>query len=291
LLSKKGDQVSADVDDISRLLERIHQDRGFDFTQYRENTVRRRIGRRMTARNCSDIPSYLRLLDSDHGEYDLLLRDLTVKYTEFFRDPFVFGVLREGVLPDILSGREFGGHLRIWSAGCATGEEAYSLAILIRQMQAGGECRCPTTILATDIDEAAIRTARAGSYRKHMLPTLPDERAMRFFSDDGATIEALPEIREMVSFQVHDLLSDDEELWAEHTPHRHFDLVLCRNVLIYLKRLAQVRLLDRLVDTIGPGGYLVIGTGESIPDHLRTCLEPLDRQAKVYRLAQGSAEG
>lgn len=286
MIEYKENDMSANVDNIGPLLDKIKSDRGLDFTQYRENTIRRRMSRRMAARDCSDLQSYISLLDCDPSEYDYLLRDLTIKYTEFFRDPFVFDILRERILPAILRCKSANDQLRVWSAGCATGEEAYSLAVTVRQLQAEAGNRCPVRILGTDIDGTAIDVASRGIYKKAMLPVLPDERAMGLFRDHGETIEVLPEVRNSVTFQVHNLLAGDARESICRTSTDRFDLVLCRNVMIYLKRATQARVVELLVDMLVPGGFLVAGTGENIPDHLKLILATVDQKAKVFRLAR-----
>lgn len=269
-------------DDISPVWDKIREDRGIDFSLYRDGTLRRRLSRRLAARGCEDVPSYVALLERDAAEYDLLLRDLTIKYTEFYRDPFVFDIIGRDVIP-CLAAENDGGELAIWSAGCATGEEAYSLAAMIRQMNASDQCELAASILGTDIDPAAVDAARCASYAKDIMPMPLSCEVAGYLRDEGKRMTASPEIRELVRFAVHDLtsVSAGEDL-AQVCPGP-FDLILCRNVLMYLHRPAQAKVLEMCCNALRPGGFLVVGTGETIPRAMETELKCIEQKAKIYR--------
>ncbi|MCL5103056.1 MAG: protein-glutamate O-methyltransferase CheR [Armatimonadetes bacterium] len=269
-------------EDISSVLAKVLDKAGVDFSQYRDSTLRRRLSRRMAANNCADLESYSSLLDSDPSEYRALLSDFSIKYTEFFRDPWVFDIIRDRVLPAIVeerAEREFG--LTIWSAGCATGEEAYSIASLAKRTD---RCDCSAIhVLGTDIDPGAIATARLGSYVKALLPTLPDRGMDDDFIDSGNLITVSPLLREMVSFHQHDITSATAVESLRSIRTEPFDLVLCRNVLIYLHRPAQTQVVSACLDSLNPGGFLVLGTGETMPKSLEDRVTTFDLKARIYR--------
>lgn len=273
-------------EDIAPVLDRIRERRGVDFTQYRENTLRRRLSRRLLACSCKDLHSYINFLESRPEEYDRRLSDLTIKYTEFFRDPEVFDIIQGDVLPAVLersAERDYG--TAIWSAGCATGEEAYSLAVLLCQKQCTGTGFLGPRIIATDLDPVAIAAAQAGSYNADFaLGQLPRE-AVPYFHREGRKLVASSQLKELISFRMHDLtvpsaLRDIEGIWSHS-----LGLILCRNVLMYLTRLTQTKILELFAGKLEPGGYLVIGTKEAVPGILMDRLVPVNQKAGIYKKA------
>lgn len=271
-------------EDISLVISRVKDRVGIDFSQYRETTLRRRINRRLVMRNCADLSTYIRLLDSDANEYKLLLGDLTIKYSEFFRDSAVFQAIAENVLPELVSGiKTYPGKLSIWSAGCATGEEACSLAIVARRLMQSGHIDLAVNIIGTDIDPDALETARCGSYRKDLLPVPVPEWAMPYFVDDGKNIKSVDEIRGMLDFRQQDLLSPQAVETMRRTVPGGFDLVLCRNVLIYLNRPAQLQVLATCCEMLKPGGFLIVGNREIVPKNMGNIVEPYKMEDRVYR--------
>lgn len=271
-------------DDIKPVLDKILERRGVDFTQYRETTLRRRLGRRLVACNCADVGSYLLLLDSYADELDRLLSDLTIKYSEFFRDSEVYDGIRDLVLPSIIADKpSVDDIIYVWSAGCAAGEETYSLAVTARQMIDSGICPNCITILGTDIDPVALISAQAGCYVKDFMPRPLDERSAVLFHDDGKRITASDSLKELVRFQRHDLTaSDAAESMREMWP-RQFDLILCRNVLVYLLRETQSKVLSLCYELLRPGGFLVIGTKEVLPKSMESNLEVIDQRCGIFR--------
>lgn len=284
LLPSQESESLPEVVDIRPVLAVIRETTGIDFTQYRDTTLRRRINRRMAACGCFDIESYLSYICSRAEEIEKLVADLTIKYSEFFRDSHVFDAVRDRVLPsiisDITSKRE---DAAVWSAGCATGEEAYSLAALVRHAADSGQCPVNFKIIGTDVDPLAIQSAQAAVYVKDFLPQPLDNEMAAYFIDDGKRLRPSPEVKELVSFYRHDLT---DPLAAEHMgaiyPDR-FDLIFCRNVLIYLLKDAQARLVKLCCDLLRPDGFLVIGTKESLPRSLETDLVVLDKGSGIYR--------
>ncbi len=229
---------------------------GHDFTNYKRPTLLRRIERRMNVRNAPDLQGYAVLIRDNADEAQALLKDLLISVTSFFRDGNPWTVIEREVLPRLMRPKGGQEQVRIWSAGCATGEEAYSLAILCAEALYGVVDAPKVQIFATDIDERAIAHAREGIYTPNDAADVSPERLARFFMQEPGGYRVRRELREMVMFAVHNLIKDP--------PFSHIDLVACRNVLIYLNQAAQDRLLNTFHFALNPGGYLFVGTSESV---------------------------
>jgi two-component system CheB/CheR fusion protein len=243
----------ADVlDDILALLRTRT---GHDFRHYRQPTVLRRLGRRLEVRGVPDLPAYYRLLQGDLHEAQSLLHDLLIGVTNFFRDRDAFSVLEQAILPRIFHDKEPGGPLRAWVTACSTGEEAYSLGMLLAEHAEHIAGAPAMQIFATDIDERAIAVARAGRYADAIAADVPAARLARYFTleDDHFKVRRL--LRDRILFARHDLLHDPA--------FSHLDLVTCRNVLMHLNREAQRHLLETFHASLNPGGYLFLGAVES----------------------------
>jgi two-component system CheB/CheR fusion protein len=209
---------------------------GHDFSNYKRPTLLRRIERRISVRNLPDLPAYAAYLLQQPQEAEALLKDLLISVTNFFRDPAVFTSLEQTVLPAILEKKKAEDTVRIWVAGCATGEEAYSLAMLAAEQTQGRPDAPKIQIFATDIDEVAINQAREGLYTLNDAADVSPERLSRFFIQEGDRYRISREIREMVLFARHNVLKDP--------PFSRMDLVSCRNLLIYFNHTAQERALE-----------------------------------------------
>lgn len=229
---------------------------GHDFSNYKRPTFLRRIERRMIVRNLSDVPAYAALLRETPEEVQSLLKDLLISVTNFFRDKDAFTVLEHEVLPRIFHNKGPEEQVRIWVAGCATGEEAYSIAMLCAERGLIGSDVPGVQIFATDIDEAAIAHARSGVYTASDTADLSPERLRRFFTVEDQRYRIDRELREMVLFAHHNVLKDP--------PFAHLDLVTCRNLLIYLNQTAQKQVMETFHFALNPGGYLFLGTSESV---------------------------
>ncbi len=228
---------------------------GHDFSLYKDNTTRRRIERRMNVHQVDTAKKYLDLLQNHPGEVDLLFKELLIGVTSFFRDPEAFEAL-SGVLSDLIAERPEGYVLRTWVAGCATGEEAYSIAILLRETMEKLKKSLSVQIFATDLDEAAIDVARAGIYPLGIANDVSPERLARFFTQENETYRVTNDIREMVVFAQQNVIADP--------PFTKVDLLSCRNLLIYLNNKLQSRLLPLFHYALRPGGILFLGPSESI---------------------------
>jgi two-component system CheB/CheR fusion protein len=261
--------------DLERFLEALHRNRGVDFRSYKQPTIRRRLSRRMAATGCESLDEYSTYVEEHPEEYRQLVGTFLIKVTEFFRDPELFDYLKEEVLPELVEeAREAENQLRIWSAGCATGEEAYSLAILVSEVLGREAGLFNVRIFATDIDEDAVKFARRGVYPPSALKGLSEEQIGRYFVVEDDSYQVKKQIRGMIVFGEHDL--------AQRSPFPHVDLVVSRNVLIYFSNELQRRALQLFAYSLRDGGYLVLGKAEST-SLLADLFAPVDRHNKVYR--------
>ena len=247
-------------DDQQRALREIFTDirlrTGHDFSNYKRPTLLRRLERRMIIHNLPDLPSYVAFVHQNPEETTALLKDLLISVTNFFRDKKGFEIIETEVLPSLLKGKTNESQLRIWVAGCATGEEAYSLGILCAEAISGIIDAPKMQIFATDIDEASVAQAREGLYSINDLADVSPERLRRFFTKEGDEYRIRHEIRETIMFANHNLLKDP--------PFSHLDLVSCRNVMIYLNQVAQERAAETFHFALNPGGFLFLGSSESV---------------------------
>jgi PAS domain S-box-containing protein len=229
---------------------------GHDFSNYKRATLLRRIERRINIRNLPDLPSYTAFLQQNQDEPNALLKDLLISVTNFYRDSKSFNALEQEVLPAIMKAKNSDSQVRIWIAGCATGEEAYSIAMLCAEKTAGIIDAPKVQIFATDIDESAISIAREGYYTINDAADVSPDRLRRFFNKEGDSYRVKREIREMILFANHNFLKDP--------PFSRLDLISCRNVMIYLNNTAQERVLETFHFALIPGGYLFLGSSESV---------------------------
>ncbi|WP_461094366.1 CheR family methyltransferase [Spirosoma gilvum] len=247
---------------------------GHDFSNYKRPTLLRRIERRITVRELADLPAYADYLLRHPDEADALLKDLLISVTNFFRDEAVFTHLEEKVLPAILEKKTAEDSLRIWVPGCATGEEAYSLAMLAVERTQGILEAPKIQIFGTDIDEEAINQAREGLYTLNDAADVSPSRLRRFFTPEGDRYRISREIREMVLFARHNVLKDP--------PFSRMDLVSCRNLLIYFNYTAQERVLETFHFALHPGAYLLLGLSETT-DSTKDLYATLNREHHLYQ--------
>jgi len=241
---------------LREIFTEIRMRTGHDFTNYKRPTLLRRIERRINIQNLPDLPSYVAYMHQNPEETTALLKDLLISVTNFFRDKKAFEVIETEILPMLLKGKNSENQLRIWVAGCATGEEAYSLAILCAEKVSGFIEAPKIQIFATDIDDAAIAQAREGLYSINDLADVSPERLRRFFIKDGDEYRIRREVRETIMFANHNFLKDP--------PFSHLDLISCRNVMIYLNHVAQERIAETFHFALNPGGFLFLGSSESV---------------------------
>ena len=259
---------------LQRVLGLLRAQTGHDFRQYKRATVLRRIERRMQVRSMHSLPDYVRLLEADAGEHKLLLNDLLIGVTNFFRDREAFETLERDIVPTIFRDRKASDEVRTWVAGCATGEEAYSLAMLLAD-QAAQMAHPPNfQVFASDIDEQAIAVARAGMYPTSIVTDVTPARLRQHFTRDENRYQIRKAVRDRILFAVHNLLRDP--------PFSRIDLITCRNLLIYLNRDIQQRVLETFHFALKPGGYLFLGSSESA-ESVDELFVAVDKKNRIYR--------
>jgi chemotaxis methyl-accepting protein methylase len=227
--------------------------------------VERCVKNRLQASGASDLTGYLLMLENNRAELDSLLDLFTIGVSEFFRDPMVFSAIESFAFPEILRHKDLAADqsIRVWSAGCSTGEEPYSVAILLREVCLPRDTQPLLEIFGTDIDEKGIEQAQKGEYPVERLSNVRMGLFEKYFESLGERFRINKDIRDMVSFSYHDLLSQREHV-PEVTVFGAFDMILCRNVLIYLDKKHQEMVLERLDRALGSGGFLVLGEAESL---------------------------
>jgi two-component system CheB/CheR fusion protein len=245
---------------------------GHDFRDYKVKTIRRRVERRMRTHLLEDPVDYVRMLQSNPHEVDLLFRELLIGVTSFFRDRVAFEAL-DAALKKTIARKDDDDVLRVWVPGCSTGEEAYSIGILLAEANTRFRKRLSVRIFATDLDAAAIEIARAGSYPADVIDDLGPERARRFFDSDGKRRRVKSEIRETVVFALQNVAKDP--------PFTKLDLISCRNLLIYFNSDLQKRLVPVFHYALNPGGVLFLGTSET-PGMFDRLFFPIDRKCRLY---------
>lgn len=266
--------VLTDSDGLDRVFELLRNEFKVDFSQYKRSTVGRRIDRRMTINQVDNIREYALLLERVPAELQVLFRELLIGVTSFFRDPHIFRILEDTVVPELVSGtgrRE----LRIWVAGCSTGEEAYSVAIILREAMDQIEGKpSEVKIFATDIDRNAIHFAAHGTYPESIAADVPEPYLSKYFYKRDDHFQIARVIREMVVFAPHNLVKDP--------PFTKIDMVTCRNLLIYLQPEAQTQVLKNFGFSLAHNGVLFLGSSETIGE-ATALFEPVDAKGRIFR--------
>lgn len=270
----------SNVGGIAQVLMQLRTVTGHDFSQYKKSTITRRIERRMAQHGIEDTDVYVRYLKESPAEVHLLFRELLINVTSFFRDPEAFACLQQDVLPRLLKDKPESYAFRVWVAGCATGEEAYSIAILLREWMEENRRELKVQIYSTDLDDDAIAVARAGAYTPNIAQDVAPERLHRFFVKGDAGYHIKKEIREMVVFAVQNVIKDP--------PFTKLDLLACRNLMIYLQPELQNRLIPAFHYALKPGGVLFLSPSESIGNHT-SLFTPLNRKWKFYTAINSAA--
>ncbi|MDX5419224.1 MAG: chemotaxis protein CheR, partial [Hymenobacteraceae bacterium] len=255
------------------ILEMIHERTGIDFSNYKRPTIIRRISRRMALTNIVGLIDYLDFLHLNPQEVEALSRDFLIGVTKFFRDKGAYEVLANEVIPAIIDGKEAGQQLRVWVAGCSTGEEAYSIAILIRAYLDKVGKELEVKVFSSDIDREALDFAGKGLYPQSSISEVSEERLKEFFVQEEGKYRIRQRVRRMVIFAPHNVINDP--------PFSRMDLVSCRNMLIYLNPVLQKRVLEKFHYALLIGGYLFLGTSESIGD-IKSFKE-VNKKWKIYR--------
>ncbi|MGV7216298.1 CheR family methyltransferase [Bradyrhizobium sp. UFLA05-112] len=276
LEEKQGfDEVlAAAATSLSRIADILRNKTGNDFHGYKQNTFLRRVQRRMQVVQIDEIPGYVDFLRNDKDEAQHLFNDLLIGVTEFFRDKREFEVLETQIIPKMFEGKGAGQQVRIWVLGCATGEEAYSIGILLREHMARLDSAPQVQIFATDIDGRALATARVGRYRTSIEADMKNERLARWFVREGDTYCVVKELREMCIFSQHNVIKD--------APFSKLDLVSCRNLLIYLNAELQNRVIPLFHFALLPDRYLFLGNSGNVTRHPKL-FAPVDRRARIFK--------
>jgi two-component system CheB/CheR fusion protein len=290
-----GPEIAAYVDNLVKtgdgesIAEKLHEDVGHqiariatilrnatgnDFHGYKHATFLRRIQRRMQVVQVDEIERYIDRLRGDPGEVQHLFQDLLIGVTQFFRDPAEFEILERDVIPKLFEGKGADDRIRVWVLGCATGEEAYSLAILLREQMAKMDVAPHVQIFATDIDARALAVARGGRYADSISRQVSPDRLARWFVKEGATYCVAKELREMCIFSPHNLIKD--------APFSRIDLLSCRNLLIYLNGELQDRVIPIFHFSLKSGGFLFLGPAENVTRHQKL-FAPIDRKNRIFR--------
>jgi two-component system CheB/CheR fusion protein len=257
----------------------LRQQIGHDFQGYKDKTFMRRVHRRMQVRQKEKIGEYLALLRSDPDEVQALFHDLLIGVTSFFREKEAFEALERHVIASIVEGKGPGDTLRIWVPGCATGEEVYSIAILVLERLDRVKAKPKVQIFATDIDEASLSVARAGRYPIGLLKPVSAERMTRFFSGEEDGLSVRKEVRDLCIFSSHNLLGDP--------PYSRMDMISCRNLLIYLDAETQGHVISVLHYALKPGAFLFLGTSENVSKQ-GELFAPVDKKSRIFKRREGS---
>ncbi|MCI0565266.1 MAG: protein-glutamate O-methyltransferase CheR [Nitrososphaera sp.] len=273
--------------DLGIILETLER-RGVGLHKYRPSFLKRRIALRMRTRGTVSYNEYAALLSSDPAERVALNHSFSVNVTEFFRDTQFFTSMQEKVIPSIIAQkRSVGGNtefqeIRIWCAGCATGEEPYSIAIIASESQKAVPQEISFRIFATDVNPAAIEYARAGTYDAASLRNLSKELVAKYFQAETIGNEKIQFYK--VSEHLRHLVSFDEADILKVTPPSKLDMIFCRNVLIYFDKAAREKMLSKFFDALSPGGYLVVGQSEALIGKVPVSLfEPIYPKERIYR--------
>ena len=265
--------------DLRTVLQLIHKGKRVDFSHYKMNTIKRRMLRRMLIHKIKTIKQYAEFLEQSKTELDLLFQDLLINVSDFFRDTEAFALLKTDVLPKLLKGKSSGEPLRIWVAACATGEEVYSIAILLFELQGNKGINFPFQIFASDLSAEALNIARIGEYSAHQLKNVSPERLQQFFTKSKDHYRISKYLRDICVFAQHNILSDP--------PFSRMDFISCRNFLIYLDTSAQKKAITTFHYALNDTGCLMLGKSETI-GNASALFTTLNKKFKVYTRKKNS---
>lgn len=275
----QGDATASAEDALQDIIGALLSHTGHDFRHYKRATVLRRIERRLQVRAVQTLPEYRDLLEADPGEHKLLLDDMLIGVTNFFRDREAFESVERDIIPELFKDKGPTDEVRAWVAACATGEEAYSLAMLMADQAELMEHPPAFQVFASDIDDGAIDAARSGNYPASIITDVAPTRLRQYFSKEDDRYRIRKTLRDRILFASHNLLRDP--------PFSRLDMISCRNLLIYLNRDVQVRVLQTFHFALKPGGYLFLGSSESA-ESVSNYFIPVDKKNRIYRARGGS---
>ncbi|WP_264564269.1 chemotaxis protein CheB [Flavobacterium sp. N3904] len=265
--------------ELKTILQLLHQRKNVDFSHYKMNTIKRRMLRRMLVHKIKTLKEYAELLSNQSNEVDLLYQDLLINVTAFFRDEEAFLHLKNIILPKLLETKSTGETLRLWVSACATGEEVYSIAMLILEIQENNSNSTPFQIFASDLSGEAIRIARIGEYTASQVLAVSPERLQRFFTKSKDNYRIVKELRDVCVFAKHNILRDP--------PFSRMDFISCRNMLIYLDTTAQKKAISTFHYALNDGGCLMLGKSETIGTTTQL-FTILDKKFKIYSRKKNS---
>ncbi|MBF0423464.1 MAG: protein-glutamate O-methyltransferase CheR [Magnetococcales bacterium] len=280
----RGPDQGGDERWLQAIIAQVREVTRCDLGGYDREMLLRRIAERVVHANLADLADYLACLQADTDECLQLIKVMTVQVSAFFRNPIVFEVIDQQILPEIIARKKNQGRreIRVWSAGCCSGEEAYSIAILIHNQIERPAEGCACHVFATDIQPDTLESAREGIYPREKLESTKLGLFGRYFIPIGGRFQVSETIRKMVLFSYHDLTSVNHLTPAESV-FGTFDLILCRNVLIYFSPGSQADILRRLHDSLADGGYLILGEAEYVHQDLEPLFEAVDRRHRIFR--------
>jgi len=267
------DELTERKEDIKRILVMVYQKHGVDFTNYKQTTIHRRILRRMMLSRFRHLKEYTQLLRERPGEIGILLNDLLINVTDFFRDPVTYQALTKKIFPVLIKGRPSTDPVRIWIPGCSTGEEAYSFAICLLEYLGVKALNTPVQIFATDLDETAIEKARTGIYSKIEVKNVSQQRLKRFFTKTDSNYQVVKAIRDICIYASHNLLKDP--------PFSRMDLISCQNVMIYFEANPQKNILQGFHYALKGSGFLLLGKSETVGNQT-DLFELADKDYRIY---------
>ncbi|TRX20683.1 CheR family methyltransferase [Flavobacterium franklandianum] len=273
--TKKASTIDFDTNnsDFKNIVQHLHHNKNVDFSHYKMNTINRRIQRRMLINKSKTLKQYSELLMSDASELDLLYQDLLINVTSFFRDTDAFLLLKDAILPKLLKAKEADETLRIWVAACATGEEVYSIAMLLFEIKEENKLDIPFQIFASDLSTVAINNARIGEYSTAQVSRVSPERLEKFFTKSKHKYRVVKLLRDVCVFAHHNILNDP--------PFSRMDLISCRNMLIYLDITAQKKAMATFHYALNDGGCLMLGKSETIGTSAQF-FTTIDKKYKFY---------
>jgi chemotaxis protein methyltransferase CheR len=258
------------------LKELFASEKGLDLEAYKEKCILRRIYLKVRSKGHSDLGSYYRELRRDRDELERLFQYLTINVTEFFRNPAAFEYLEREVLPDLMVRHDVHGGVGVWSAGCSSGEEPYSLAIILTKVARKLGVKTPVNVLASDVDRSVVDRGREGRYSREALKNLAEEDLREFFTEEDGCFVVGREIRKLVTFRVGNILKD--------RPGGKQSLIVCRNLLIYFSRENQERIIAGFSRALHQGGYLMLGKAETLIGRSRLHFQSVSPSERIYRL-------
>ncbi len=277
--SRGGEKPQTYEDTLSKVLATIRSITGMDFSEYKPSTVIRRIERRMSINHVDDMVDYLKLMSKNVSEVNLLYTEILIGVTRFFRDQDAFDSIKKKVIPELVERTDKQTPIRVWVAGCSTGEEAYTLAIMLNEYLEQNRITREVKIFATDIDKRAIEIASAGSYPASIVADVPVGLLGKYFFKQDDNYQIIERVRKMVIFAQHNLLKDP--------PFNRTDLITCRNLLIYLRSDLQRRILGMFAFSLKTEGVMFLGASESVGE-LQSLFTSLDNKWKIYRYMGGA---